>query len=45
MIFRAMPRACGMFVRCRGFMKKIKKKLYGEKLLQSTMFSRKKLQN
>jgi len=42
---RMMPRACGMFVRCRGFVEKIKKKLYGEKLLQSTMFSRKKLQS
>ena len=39
---RAMPRACGMFVRCRGL---VKKKLYEEKLLQFTMFSRKKLQN
>jgi hypothetical protein len=25
MIFRAMSRACGMFVRCRGFVEKIKK--------------------
>jgi len=39
---RAMPRACGMFVRYRGFMEK---KLYGKKLLQSIMFSRKKLQS
>jgi hypothetical protein len=37
-----MPQACDMFVRCRGPVKKIKKKLYEEKLLQSTMFSDKK---
>jgi hypothetical protein len=39
---RAMSRACGMLVRCCGFVEKIKKK-YGEKLLQFTMFLRKKL--
>jgi hypothetical protein len=39
---RAMSRACGMLVRCCGFVEKIKK-IYGEKLLQFTMFLRKKL--
>jgi hypothetical protein len=36
-----MPQACGMLARCHGFVEKIVKnkiKLYGEKLLQSTMF-------
>jgi len=33
----------GIFVRCHGFMEK--KNLYREKLLQSTMFSMKKLQS
>jgi len=44
-IIVVMLRACGMLVRYREYMKKIKTKLYGEKILQSTMFSRKKLQN
>jgi len=37
----AMPQACDMLARCHGFVEKIVKnkiKLYGEKLLQSTMF-------
>jgi len=38
---RAMPRACGMLARCHGFVEKS----YKEKLLQSTIFSRKKLQS
>jgi len=48
---RALPQAYCMLIRCHGFVKKIKKncffkKLYGETLLQSTMFSRKiKLQS
>jgi hypothetical protein len=47
---RALPQAYCMLIRCHGFVKKIKKivffKLYGETLLQSTMFLRKiKLQS
>jgi hypothetical protein len=38
----AMLRACDMLVRCHGFMKKVKKNIYGEKPLQSTMFFFKK---
>jgi len=47
-ILDVMPARCRGLVAClccRGFMEKINKKLYGEKLLQSTMFSKKKLQN
>jgi hypothetical protein len=40
-----MLRVCGMFVCYYRFVKKIKIKLYEEKLLQSIMFLRKKLQN
>jgi hypothetical protein len=38
-----MPQAYGIFVRYCGFVEKNIKKLYVEKLLQSTMFSWKKL--
>jgi len=38
---RAMPRACGMFVRCRGFVEKIKKIIWRKTVAIHNVFKEK----